>query len=327
MKSHGIEDMQNHERRIGQEFDSQPAEVLAANEFSLIAEFLAEEYDYPELKKAELVFVEGDMYTGAPKHEKDVTPFYLKQYDSRSLKFEFDKSKHEAFRRAFKDIYSDTELTNLGLDRIATMLYVGCGLVRPVTEYEFFRKHAPLKSQHAHTVRNVYSSRSDLENFFEDMFGIDASGPMHAQLINEIPDKEVMPINTVRIALSFLYGGMRRDADKIMLGELMRTSRDFLYDYVVNNRGDFQHIAVTGHGDEGVKKGDWLFLDTIPGWILAFACPIKPESYGKLSEKFWQDKFSIKGASDMKTIADGLGTMCVDKPVLDTPVSWAPSAK
>ena len=327
MNNNSGEYLPEQDRRLGTEQDVMPIEQRVLKEFKSISEFLAEEYDFPELNNAQLIFVESNDSAGSSKLSKDVIPFYAKQYDSRSLKFEFDISRFNNFSRAFKDIFDDTELSNSSYNKIATMLYLGCGMVRPITEYEFFRKHAPLKAQHATTVQGVYSNRKDLIGFFEDMFGLDASGPMHAQLINEIPGNEIMSINTVRIALSFLYGGLRRDVDKVVLGELMRNSKNYLYNYVLSSRIEFQNIAVKGHGDEGVKKGDWLFLDTIPSWLLAFACPIKPESYGKLSEKFWNDKFSIHDTHDMKTVIDGLGSMCTEAEIVDIPVIWTQLGK
>lgn len=273
-------------------------------EFEDIAACIADAYDFPELAKSPIKFT---------RHEDDVRDdcFPMKQVESRKPSFEFDENRFARFESQFNNMLSDMPVARRGLDRVASLLFIGTAVVRPIVQYELFEKHGQGNPRHIQALAHFYKDRKDISQMFVDIFGQDPEGPLHHSLGDEFTDENMMTVNGQRVSLSFLYGGLRRDTDKILFGELVADSREVIRTTITRNRDEYQEVGKHGLGSD---IGDQLLLDTIPTWLLALSCPIRADSYGHLGSKIWQDRFDIDTTELLGRLPRELGGLSIDKP-------------
>ncbi len=262
-------------------------EKLVRHDFELLRGLITEVYDFPELKNSRLEVVDN-------AYDPRNASFPLRISDSRHPNFIHTPEGYNHYLDEFKSFYGDDEPVSRGLDNLASLLYVGAGLVQPVITFDLFERYPVKNGRHVAAVKKFYQDRRDISAVFEDVFGIDPIGPMHAELSQVLRDEDVMRINGLRAAFCYLYGALRRSNDKSALGELVTASRQKIYDHVVHTRDDYRAVATPTYGETAQETGDMLLMDTMPTWLIALATPMKPESFDHLGKKFWQDKFAIE---------------------------------
>lgn len=271
---------------------SLPSSETIDHDYRQTAHDLAVAYDYPELEVACLNIVDN----GHNEKRDDVFP--MREVSSRSLKFEFSKSRYAHFNTEFVAWLGDKPVAETqDLENTSRFLFIGAAAARSIIEFDQVRVIRSRGPRHLQVLNRFYSSNKDIMNAFSEMFSGDESE--FKVVADDIKERDVPTINGYRAMLSYLYGGYATDINKkVMFSELLRDSRAAIVEVIKNQNPAFCNIGRAGYGrSEGQMVGNYLTADVLPSWLLALAVPMTKESYNHLGSELWNDAFAIEPAT------------------------------
>ncbi len=267
----------------GEELNPREAEVNA--HAAAVTDAMADFYDLENLATDSAKVIIGYPVDGGLERVSDRTYSIMRTNGNYSL-------NHEDYN-LFEDELEYTLSGPAGELRveaaqIAQRIFVGIGVAN-VAIHEMLGKHppSPLREQsHAEALRLFFTSTTDIRQGFNSIF-YEPEVKDRAEMTTELKDATAMSINGLRFALRLLFDVPKaEELTGVEYGMLIYKSQKAIRALYERDAKHYVDVSVVGLG-QNPKKGDTMFFNALPDWLVAAAVPMRPESFKHFFAKGW----------------------------------------
>jgi len=248
-----------------------------ADSFSQMVPLVSAYYDFPELKRAELLFSFEDR---PPK----LRSFPMQVQDSRHKPtFITFMQDYEDFLIDFRHFMGDNpDIQSYGVDTLARELYVGCGLVQPAIEQDVIAT-ITRKPKNKKQIKELFTDKSDIEELFFNLFPQDPEeiDPVWS-LTRYIGDDRTSVINSTRAKLEYFWNVMDNQHGEGLHNAVIETALLALVKQLTVEERPFYldlgemgfHISEKEYNKPPVEVCNEVFMDRLSEWLVAMCLPM-----------------------------------------------------